>query len=276
MRARNLLVAGLLLLALCGIIPGLRAAEIIPSAPARYFNDYALAVKPETAEALNRQLEDFEKTNGSQILVAIFPKMQSDAPIEDYTLRVARAWKVGGQVKNNGTVLFVFVQDRKMFVQVGYGLEGRLTDALSKDITADVIRPRFAAGDFDGGLTAGVGALIAAVKGEYQGSGRTVYQKSHSGGAQGGGFPVGLIFLLLIGFFLFISFLSRRQQAQRPRGGTFTGGGFSPIFLPTGGGWSSGGGSSSGGGFSGGGGDSGGFFEGGGGSFGGGGAGSDW
>ena len=100
------------------------ADEVIPPAPQQYFNDYAKVVSPATASQLNQTLENFERQSSDQILVAIFPKMQSDSSIEDYTVRVARAWKVGQKDKNNGAVLFVFVQNHKMFLEVGYGLEG--------------------------------------------------------------------------------------------------------------------------------------------------------
>ncbi len=100
--------------------------------------------------------------------------MQSDSSIEDYTARVAQSWRAGQKGKDNGAVLFVFTQDRKMFLQVGYGLEGALPDASCKRIIEDEIKPHFKNGDFDGGLTAGVQVIIAATKGEYKGSGRTV------------------------------------------------------------------------------------------------------
>ena len=149
-------------------------AEVIPPAPARYFNDYANAVPPATAAQLNQKLEDFERSTSSQILVAIFPKMQSDSSIEDYTVRVAQSWRVGQKAKNNGAVLFVFMQDHKMYLQVGYGLEGAMPDALCKRIIANEITPRFKAGDYGGGLSAGVTAILAAAKGEYKGTGQTV------------------------------------------------------------------------------------------------------
>jgi uncharacterized protein len=232
------------------------AGEVIPPAPERYFNDYAHVVSADTAARLNRTLEDFERESSSQIVVAVFPKMQSDSSIEDYTVRVARAWKAGQQEKNNGAVLFVFIQDRKMYVQVGYGLEGVLPDAICKRIIEEQIVPRFKAGDFDGGLTAGVQSLIAAAKGEYQGTGRTVADR-------GGGHGNSMLPLLFILGFVFLLFLVARS---RPRRGVLYGGG----------GW--GGGGWGGGGFSGGGGGgfSGGGFSGGGGSFGGGGAGGSW
>src|SRR5437016_7845307 len=115
------------------------AAEVIPPVPAQHFNDYAHVVSPAAATDLNRQLEDFERATSSQIIVAVFPKMQTDSSIEDYTVRVAQSWKVGQKGKDNGAVLFVFVQDRKMYLQVGYGLEGALPDALAKRIIENEI-----------------------------------------------------------------------------------------------------------------------------------------
>src|SRR6185437_15260046 len=127
-----------------------------------------------------------------QILVAVFPKMQSDSSIEDYTVRVAREWKVGQKNKNNGAVLFVFVNDHKMYLQVGYGLEGVLPDALCKRIIDEQITPRFRSGDFNGGLTAGVQSIIAATKGEYKGTGQTVaeiqYHSNNSTSSNGSPF----------------------------------------------------------------------------------------
>jgi uncharacterized protein len=141
------------------------AAEVIPSKPEKYFNDYAHVVSPATATELNRQLEQFERDTSSQVLVAVYPNMQSDSSIEDYTVRVAQSWGVGQKDKKNGAVLFVFVQDHKMYIQVGYGLEGVLPDALAKRIIENEIKPYFYNGDFDGGLRAGVAAILASAKG---------------------------------------------------------------------------------------------------------------
>ena len=259
--------AALLILA-GGAITPLWGAETIPPPPTRYFNDYALLVRPETATQLNNLLENFEKTNSSQVLVAIFPKMPSDSSIEDYTVRVAQKWGVGRKGTNNGAVLFVFADDHKMFLQVGYGLEGVLPDAIAKDITENVIKPRFKAGDYDGGLVAGVNAILRAIGGEYRGTGRTVAQ----GRARGGTARIRPFISLLV-FLAFVFFFSRRG-----RRGTV----FGPAGPAMWGGWGGGGrgsGSSWGGGRGGGssgGGSSGGSFSGGGGSFGGGGAGSSW
>ncbi len=236
------------------------AAEVIPPKPAQYFNDYANAVSAATAARLNQTLENFERETSSQILVAVFPKMQSDSSIEDYTVRVAQSWRVGQKAKDNGAVLFVFTQDRKVFIPVGYGLEGALPDALCKRIIDEQITPRFKAGDFDGGLSAGVQSIIAATKGEYRGTGRTVGEgrvargiANTSGGLLALVFPG--IFVLAI---LFILFRQLKRGVVYSGRGWYTGG-------SSGGGWG-------GGGFSGG----GGGFSGGGGSFGGGGAGGSW
>lgn len=243
------------------------SAEVIPPKPAKYFNDYAGVVSTSTAGQLNGKLEDFERTDSSQIVVAVFPKMQSDSSVEDYTVRVAQAWGVGQKGKNNGAVLFVFIQDRQIYLQVGYGLEGSIPDATAKLIIEREMKPRFRENNFDAGLTAGVDAIILAARGEYRGTGRTLADRG--GRRVGGGIPW---FLLVIVVFILLAAMRRSQGTVYRRsgrsawsgwpggwGGGWGGGGFG------GGGWSGGGGGGSSGGFSSG-----------GGSFGGGGAGGKW
>ncbi len=257
-------MAVLLLLTWC-IGVGL-AAEVIPPAPKQYFNDYAHVVSPQTAAQLNQKLEDFERQTSSQILVAIYPTMQSDSSIEDYTVRVAESWKAGQKLKNNGAVLFVFIQNRTMYIQVGYGLEGALPDALAKQIIDNELRPHFRNGDFDGGFTAAVNAMLAAVRGEYKGTGRTVYEnQQHNQGTAGV-----IILFLIVGVFGLLFMLGMFRSA--------IGGGYRRRYSSWGG-WTIGSGGWGGGGWGGGGGggwSGGGGFSGGGGSFGGGGAGGSW
>jgi uncharacterized protein len=234
------------------LLLGLRlfADEVIPPAPKAYFNDYAGVVSAGTAAQLNQTMENFERQTSEQIVVTVFPKMQSDSDIADYTVRVARQWQVGLKDKNNGAVLFVFVQDHKMFLETGYGLEGVLPDALCKRILDEQISPRFKAGDYDGGLTAGVQAILAATKGEYKGNGTTVGDgQTHQSIAPF--FKLGFIVLIVV-----IVIFARGS------------GMFLPWLLISSSGSNRGWG---GGGFGGGGG-----FSGGGGSFGGGGAGGSW
>ena len=239
-----------------------RAAEVIPPKPTAYFNDYAGIVSKDVAYRFNEQLAQFERDTSNQVVVAVFPKMQSDSDIADYTYRVAEAWGVGQKDKRNGVVLFVFPNDRKMFIQAGYGLEGALPDATAFDITEYRIKPHFRNNDYEGGLGEGIDSILKAIRGEYKGTGKTVLERRSSRSP-------GPSFLFFIIFFVVLSIISRIMRklggysySSRRRG---------PVFIPmgfgggSGGGWSSSGG---GGGFSG--------FSGGGGSFGGGGAGSSW
>jgi uncharacterized protein len=248
-----------------------RADEVMPPPPAAYFNDYAGVVSSSTAQQLNQKLEQFERDTSNQIIVAVFPKMQSDSSIEDYTVRVAEAWKVGQKLKNNGAVLFVFIQDRKLYIQVGYGLEGALPDALAKQIIDEEIKPHFKQGDYDAGLTAGVDAIMAATKGEYKGTGSTGRDLQGTAGQD----AVLILFLLIVAAVIIGRIYSAYAWASYGSGGRSSGVSW-PWFLM--GLFAGGGRSGGGGGFSsgGGGGFSGGGFSGGGGSFGGGGAGGSW
>jgi uncharacterized protein len=228
---------------------GLRGAETIPPAPARYFNDYAGTVPAAVANELNAQLERFERDSSNQLLVAVFPRMLSDSSVEDYTVRVAQAWRVGQRAKNNGAVLFVFMQERQLYIQVGYGLEAALPDATAHDIIENILKPAFRANDYAGGLRRAVAAMIAATKGEYEGSRTRIEEREN------------LLFLVMVVFVILIVAAAIRRIRRE---------GFSWLGGPSsGGGWNTSGGSWGGG-------SSGGGFSGGGGSFGGGGAGGKW
>ncbi len=211
------------------------AAEVIPPAPKQYFNAYAGVVSPAAAAEMNAQLEQFERDTSSQVLVAVYPKMLSDSSIEDYTVRVAETWKVGQKGRNNGAVLFVFIQERSMFLQVGYGLEGALPDALAKQIIENEIKPHFRNGNYEAGLLAGVNAILQAVRGEYKGTGRTAASRASQ---KGNGFFLFLPMLVLPLILLRLARAGRRGRVYRSGG-----------YQPWGGGWGGGGG----GGFSGGG-----------------------
>lgn len=244
--------------AFAAIASNVVAAEVIPPKPARYFNDYAGVVSREAAARFDEQLAQFERDTSDQVVVAVFPKMPTESDIADYTQRIAESWGVGRAEKNNGAVLFVFIEDRKMFIQVGRGLEGPLPDITTFDITERHIKPRFKQGDYEGGLAIGIDLIMKAIRGEYKGTGKTVAESGSDDSA--GSVPLFVVILIII-FFIFLS----RRSRKRGWGYTGTGG---PLL----GGW---GGSSSGGGWSSGS-SSGGGFSGGGGSFGGGGGGSSW
>jgi uncharacterized protein len=240
-------------------MPTAARADDVPAKPPEYFNDYAHVVDEQSAQGFNTQLADFERQTSNQIVVAVYPKMQSSDGLDDYCYRVAQAWGVGQKKVNNGAVLFVFVQDHKMRIQTGYGLEGALPDITCDSILNDQMAPFFKRGDYTGGLRAGINSMIAATKGEYKGTGRTVAD----GNDQGASNVPGILVLILFVLFLLLSFFRRTQGVMYGS----TGRGYY-------GGWSFGGGG--GGGFSGGGGGFSGGFSGGGGSFGGGGASGSW
>ncbi len=233
---------------------GLAAAERIPSAPARYFNDYASVVSRATADRLNTRLEQFEHESSNQLLVVLYPKMESGSSVEDFTVRVAQAWGVGQKARNNGAVLFVFMQEHQLYLQVGYGLEARIPDAIAKRIIEHEIVPRFRAQDVDGGMTAAVDAMIAATKGEYRGTGRTQNENAVNNLRQK--IEPKYIIILIVVIIIIVN-ASRRNHRPSIY--------MNPSRRSTTSWWDSGGGSSGGGGFSGG-----------GGSFGGGGAGGKW
>jgi uncharacterized protein len=268
---RLMAFAGLALAALAGrgLLAADRYDEQIPEKPARYVTDRADVLGPGGAEALNAKLEQFERETSNQVLVWIDRRLPEGFALEDFTVRAGQKWGAGQKQEDNGVILFVFVDDRKMRIEVGYGLEGVLPDAIAKRILDDEIAPRFRAGDFRGGVEAGVNAIMAAIKGEYRGSGSTVDERRR------GGRPAELsscfIAALFFGIFILLPILMRKRKAFRTHGGRgwWSSGGWGGW---GGGGWS-GGGFGGGGGWSGGG---GGGFSGGGGSFGGGGASGSW
>ena len=251
--------------ALLVALAGVAGAQDLPPAPRDYFNDYAALVPAADAQRLNEKLRRFDEETSTQILVAVFPSLPSPS-LEDYTFRTAESWRVGRKKLNNGLVLFVFPKERKMRMEVGYGLEGAVPDITAKRIIADVMAPRFQAGRYAEGLEAALDAVMAATRGEYQAAPRPPPRR------QGTSVWTLLVLLIVVMFFLRIASRGQpRTYSRRGYGpgwwGPWGGGGFG------GGGWSGGGfGGGGGGGWGGG----GGGFSGGGGSFGGGGASGDW
>jgi uncharacterized protein len=238
-----------------------RAAETLPPTPNHYFSDYANVVSASDARRIDDKLRRFDEETSNQVVVAVFPELPS-ASMEDFTARTAQSWRVGRKKLDNGVVLFVFIKDRKMRVEVGYGLEGALPDATANRIIQDTIGPQFRAGRYASGLEAGADAIMAATRGEYRAPPRSRRRTSDNPWA----------ILLPIGFILFM-WLIGRSNRMGPRM-TYGSGGYRRRggFWGGGGPWIGGGGF--GGGFGGGG--SSGGFSGGGGSFGGGGASGSW
>lgn len=209
-------------------------------------------IAPDVTARLETRLADFEKETSNQFLVYTESTIPEGTTLEEYTVSCAQAWKAGQTQRKNGMILFVFPGSRKARLEVGYGLEGAMPDALARRVLDEQVIPRFRTGDYAGGISAGVTAAIEATRGEYKGTGRTRGQRQERG------LPVPLLVILLFFFFGIIPMFFRNR------------GGYSYIGR---GGWGSGGFGGFGGGFGGGG---GGGFSGGGGSFGGGGASGSW
>ncbi len=160
------------LLALALLLGGTATALEVPPAPQPgerwgYVSDFAGVLSEAQRDALEARCKDLDASDSTQVAVVLVKSLEGDS-LEDFSIRLAQGWGIGRKDRNNGVLLLVAVQDRKMRIEVGYGLEGKLTDALSSEIIRSVITPRFKAGDYAGGLDAGVEAIQAVVRGEYQ------------------------------------------------------------------------------------------------------------
>jgi uncharacterized protein len=239
-------------------------AQNIPSKPSTLVNDYTNTLSQGDKQQLENKVDAFNDSTSTQIAIVMI-KSLGDYDIDEYGTELGRKWGIGQKDKNNGILILAALDDHKVTIQVGYGLEGAVPDAVTHQIIADDITPHFKQGDYYGGLDAAVTDIIKSSKGEYK-------AVQHSQGGKGG---AGFVVFLIIIFILFLIFRNRGG------GGHIIGGrgGASPFwwFLAgdmlgssgRGGGW----GGFSGGGDSGGGGGFGGF---GGGSFGGGGSSGSW
>ncbi|MBB4041306.1 uncharacterized protein GGR34_002976 [Microvirga flocculans] len=218
--------------------------------------DAANLLKPEERTALEAKLKAHEDKTSDQVVVATVRSLEG-YEIEDYANRLFRHWQLGRKDKDNGALLLVAPQERKVRIEVGYGLEGALTDALSKVIITTAIAPQFKQGNFAAGINAGVDAMLSILTGDAEEWQRRAEVREEGSTAID---PVVAFIILLILFFIISRMMGAggRRAVGRGRHG--------PWIVPTGG-WSGGGG----GGWSGGGG-----FSGGGGSSGGGGASGSW
>ena len=135
----------------------IQAADL-PARPTGYFNDNDSLVKKSTAQQLNRELSDFDHQTSNQLIVVIFSKLPTGVTIGDYGVQLVHAWKLD----QRGAVFLVDDQDHLLRIQAGNALKQKLSEATCKKIFSDVIMPRFKVDDFDGGMKAGVDAVIAA------------------------------------------------------------------------------------------------------------------
>jgi uncharacterized protein len=155
-----------LVLLLCWLVlTGYAAADVaVPPLSGRVVDQTGTLSADDTA-ALTQQLKDLERRKGSQVAVLIVPTTQPET-IEQFSIRVAEAWKIGRKKIDDGALLVVAKDDHKLRIEVGYGLEGALTDVTARRIIDEIIVPRFKAGDFTGGMSAGVDRIIRVIDGE--------------------------------------------------------------------------------------------------------------
>ncbi len=132
-----------------------------------HVNDYANMISSETRIQIEEQLKSLELSDSTQIFVLTVPSLEGE-PIEGFAIRVFDVWKAGQKNKDNGVLLIVAQKERKLRIEVGRGLEGRLTDLAAGRIIDNVIKPKFKEGDYNGGFMAGVSSLVQATKGEFK------------------------------------------------------------------------------------------------------------
>lgn len=249
-------------LLLCLLIGNIVNAQEFPERPnpPRLVNDMAGIFSPDQSQMLERKLNDYNDSTSTQIAVVT---MQStgDYEIKDYAQRLAQQWGIGQKGKNNGIMLLVAVEDRKVTIQTGYGMEGTVTDAGTKRIIEEIIKPYFKEKRYFEGIDEGTNAIILLAKGEFKADPKSKKK----------GLPKQLILLFLIVIVIMIINAFKNKGGKGGNGGRFSSGGFLEgallgSLLGGGGRGSSWGGGSGSGGF-------GGF---GGGGFGGGGSSGDW
>ncbi len=229
------LLAGLLLLG--ASLAAFAAEAPLPTPPARWATDTAGFLSPGAVSRLDARLEGFERATGHQVLVWV-GETTGETPVEDWAVKTFAAWKVGRKGLDDGLVVFVLAKDRKIRIEVGYGLEGTVPDAVASRVIREVIAPRIQAGDPDGALDAGVGALLGAIRPDLAGGGLAPSPTGPSREARRLT-PLQLVFagLLVVGFlvllvtnpglalYLLFSILSGGRGGGGGGGGGYSGGG---------------------------------------------------
>ena len=250
-------LAGFLALAM---LCALAFAQTFPALSGRVV-DQAEILDLQTEALLEGKLADLEAKTTDQVVVVTLKSLENH-DIADYGYRLGRQWRVGQKDKNNGALLIVAPNERKVRIEVGYGLEGSLTDAVTRLIIENAITPRFRTGDFAGGITRGVDDIVSVLTGDAK-----EWQQRAAKRPDAAPPGVDLVTILFVAFVIFLIVRSiSRRGGSRLNSRRRSGWGSGPVWFPSGGGSSWGGGGSS----------SGGGFSGGGGSFGGGGSSGSW
>ena len=254
-RAGHWLAAAFALLLFVAAAPAQAAELRFPQLSGRVVDEAGL-LSPAAEQRVSGWLAEFERTKGTQVVVVTVPNLQG-VPIEDYGYQLGRSWGIGEAGRNTGAILLIAPTERTVRIEVGYGLEGTLTDALSRTIIEADILPAFRSGDFEGGILAGTASILRTLG--FQPADAPVRTPLPQTPTQGDSIASLVVFGVLLLFF----FLNNRRRGRRSSS-------VLPYILA---GWAAG---NMGRGRGGGGGSGGGGFSGGGGSFGGGGATGRW
>jgi uncharacterized protein len=226
------------LLLLLAPLAALAAEAPLPAPPTRWATDSVGFLSAQGLARLDARLEAFERTTGDQVLVWV-GETTGETPIEDWAVKTFAAWKVGRKGLDNGLVVFVLAKDKKVRIEVGYGLEDRVPDATASRVIREVIAPRIQAGDPDGALDAGIGALLGAIRPDLatgdrpppgqDGRARTARRLTPLQMVFGGLLVVGFLVLLVtnpgLALYLLFSILSGGRGGGGGGGGGFSGGG---------------------------------------------------
>jgi uncharacterized protein len=229
------------------------AQDALPEKPDSWVNDYANVLSDTEKQHLDNMLSGLEKRSSNQIFIAMFSKMPENYYLEDFAVKLYDKWKPGLAEQDNGILIVIFIDDRKMRIEVGYGLEDVVTDAQAGAVIRNNIGPHFRSGDYYAGLKSALDVLVPAAEGKYQ---IPVEQKRKKGKDS----PIAAVLIVFFIFIVLSRIFGRRSTGFGSRGrytrygGPFIFGGGSGG---SGGGFSSGGFSGGFGGMSGGGGASG-------------------
>jgi uncharacterized protein len=232
LRKARMFFAGLALLLAPTIFSPALALDVPPLRGR--INDYAGLIPANRAQALEERLARFEAETGHQIAVLTIPSLEGDS-LEDFSIRVADSWKIGQKGFDNGAILVVARDDRRLRIEVGYGLEGVMPDAIASRIIREIITPRFRAGDYAGGIEAGVESMVKISRGE------ALPQRSRPNAGPGASQGASLITILMITAMLalFIGMTRRRVMGGAVGGAAsglatslFASGGLGVVVLP--------------------------------------------
>ncbi|MCI0513493.1 TPM domain-containing protein [candidate division KSB1 bacterium] len=196
-----------------GFTGGIWGQTEIPARPQSWVTDYANLLTSVQKETLDQRLQSLESRTSTQIFVAIFPASPEDYYLEEFVTKLFETWRPGREKENNGVLLAIFVNDRKLRIETGYGVEDVLTDAQANTVIEKYIKPEFRAGNYYQGIANGLEVIIRAVEGKYQ---------IPVGAAEAPQSGLGAVFLILfIVLFIFLVLRARNRFAT-----TFSGRGY--------------------------------------------------